>query len=108
MEKKEVLLETLKFLNEEPVTSEFAIFEYFKDLLTRRGEIGQKVQYSGLSISTSYTSMSESDQRLINNVIWDLILERVITPGKDYGIYELPHLYVSDAEKLNQKLVSLT
>lgn len=58
--------------------------------------------------TTKFVDMSDQDAMLINEVIYDLISERILTPGIDRSNLEWPFLSVTNMEKLKQKITQLS
>jgi hypothetical protein len=76
-------------------------------VLTERGEIGTITTGNQYYSTTRDVPLSDQDALLINEVVWDLIVERVITPGIDNLNNEWPWLHVSNMDKLKQMLKKL-
>lgn len=88
-----------------------------KQLLIDKLDQEREQQQSGNRVKTVYYSsvqLQKNDILLVNEVIYDLIIERIITPGSgdafsnDLDGIKLPHFTVTNKEKLLQKLNSLS
>ena len=54
-----------------------------------------------------YKRLSNEEAMLMNDVIFDFIVKRIITPGMNASNLEWPFLHVSNIDKLNEELESL-
>ncbi|NGQ95025.1 hypothetical protein G3578_07475 [Brevibacillus sp. SYP-B805] len=104
MTKEEVLQATLRFLKDNPKTQFAAIHENIKNILKARGEIGAITTGNQYYSTTQYVDISDSDAMLVNEVIYDLIIERVLTPGVDKHNLNFPFLTVTSMDRLNRFL----
>lgn len=107
MKKEEVLIETLRYLRNSPRTQVESIRGNIKSILQSRGEIGEITTGGQYLRTTRYVDISNEDAMLINEVIYDLISERILTPGIDRNNIEWPWLSVTNMDKLNEKLNEL-
>jgi hypothetical protein len=107
MDKKEVMLETIRYLISNPETQVAAIRQNIIRILTDRGEIGQITTGNQYMRTTREVRISDRNALLINEIIWDLIMERILTPGINADNLEWPWLHVNDKEKLKEKLSTL-
>ncbi|QDH19819.1 hypothetical protein [Saccharibacillus brassicae] len=84
-EKKYVLKNVLEHLEarvkHKDGTSKGEIFNIFEEELRNRNKMGTVVEERGNTThTTSGVPMPNADSNLINEVIWDLIIQRVLTP----------------------------
>ncbi|NOU91160.1 hypothetical protein GC102_36350 [Paenibacillus sp. LMG 31460] len=101
MTKEEVLQATLRYLLKNDRTQLGAIRHNIEEILKSRGEAGE-ITTRGIGFtSTSYVRMSDTVAMLVNEVIYDLISERILTPGIDASNLELPFISVTNKEKIN-------
>lgn len=68
------------------------------------GERGEKTKSYGMIRETGYQNISDRDALLINEIIYDLISKRILTPGVNRSNLDLPHVHVSDMDKLEIEL----
>ncbi|MNL22628.1 hypothetical protein D3C87_1439830 [compost metagenome] len=105
LKKEDVLKETLEYLKVNSTCSLDIIQRYFFNLLQERNLVGTVVNGS----TTHHgVAMPQDDVMLINEVIFDLIVDRVLTPGANQHQLGLPHFTVTNKEKLNLKLEELS
>lgn len=87
MHKFEIELIILEYLKENPYTSVDEIRNYTSIALEKRGVV-----------------VGEEEILFVNTMIWDLIVERILTPGKDMENLDLPYLHVSSMSKLDNRI----
>jgi hypothetical protein len=104
MEKVEIRKEIIKFLEQTPYTQASAIRYHVESIMKERGEIGVKTTGDQFQRFTTEVPISDSDALFISEVIYDLLAERIITPGVDRSNLKWPFLHVSNMERLKQKL----
>lgn len=107
MDKQEVLRITLEYLKQWTHIQVINIIGHFEKLLQAQGKAGVVTTGSQLCRTTTTIPFPGDIKLLINEVIWDLIVERVVTPGMDGDNLEWPFLRVTDMEKLESKLKEL-
>jgi hypothetical protein len=91
MTKNEILKETASFiLNQENRLNKQDIYLHFAQKLNP-----QKLAV-GIGMAYAPPRLSEKDFLLVNEVIWDLIVERAITPGFDQTNDDLPWLSITN------------
>ncbi|MCQ2010558.1 hypothetical protein NOM01_11075 [Sporolactobacillus sp. STSJ-5] len=105
LSKKEVQHIIAHYLNDHEKTQFGSLIDSVKKVLEDKGQIGEITEHRGSLLTvTHYENISNEDALLINDVIYDFLYERIITPGIDRNNLELPFLHVSDKEKLNKYL----
>jgi hypothetical protein len=72
--------------------------------LERQGIIGEKTEGNQYMRRTWTERISDHDALLTNEVIYDFLYGRIITPGYDSANRDLPWVHVSDNEKLKEYL----
>lgn len=102
LSKKEIQSIIVKFLEENPETQLASIRGSVEHVLRVKGEIGEKTEGNQYSRRTWVERISDKDALLINEVIYDLLYSRVITPGLNRDNLELPWVHVSNKEKLKE------
>lgn len=107
MEKNEVLRITLECLKENPRTQESYIVSHFDKLLREQGKVGTVTKGNMWFSTISDLAFPDDVRLMINEVIWDLVIERIITPGMNALNIEWPWLRVTDMDKLEAKLQGL-
>ena len=65
-------------------------------LAAERGVIGPERTVGPGLVSFSEPKLSNSDETILQEVVWDLIVERVLTPGLDAMNPEWPWLRMTD------------
>lgn len=107
MNKNEMTKIILKYLQRHPKTQYGEVKHQVETELARRGITGQIQSRQGNVNMTRNVRISDDDALLINQVIWDLISERVLTPGINRDNFQWPFFHVSDMSKLDEKLSNL-
>lgn len=107
MDKNEILKTILSHLEKNPHSHIEVIRSNVKNELEKLGIIGVKTEGNNFHSTSWYEEISHKDALLINEVIYDLLYERILTPGSSRNNLELPNVHVSDVNKLNQKLSEL-
>lgn len=101
MHKDLVMKETLKFLRKNPETNFMQIKEYLEQIFWEKGKLEA---YKGDSrIPDGVLKKDAQLLRLLEEVKWDLIIQRIITPGEETS-FLTPELRVSNMEKLIKML----
>ena len=77
----------LSYLEENNYTSLNDIRNNFKESLNLRG-----------------IEVTDKEMLACNEIIWDLISDRILTPGIDSVNIDLPYIHVSNKERLNSAL----
>ncbi|MEK3776640.1 hypothetical protein MHB85_19260 [Paenibacillus sp. FSL K6-4396] len=96
MNRKEYLLQViLHFLKENPQTQTGAIHEYVRSVLHSEAPINPVEARLNIRLSTPITN---EDAMLVNEIIYDLIHTRVLTPGVDRSNLDLPFISVTSEE----------
>ncbi|WP_339292453.1 hypothetical protein MKY48_05400 [Paenibacillus sp. FSL W8-0187] len=104
LKKEEVCKDILNILKKQPSNSVDSIQGHFFNELQERNLVGTVKN----GTTTTYgIPMPQSDIMLINEVIYDLIVERVITPGRDSYNKGMPYFSVTNNEKLEEMIKSL-
>lgn len=104
LSKKEIQHIIAHYLNSHEKTRIGSVFDSVKKVLEDKGEIGEIIERSSMLTIKHYERISSDDALLTNEVIYDFLYERIITPGIDRNNLELPFLHVSDKEKLKKYL----
>lgn len=107
MTKEEVLKATLEFLMRNPKMQLGHIHDYIAGILRNRGEIGRISSPGNGGTWHRTVPFSDEDAMRVNEVVWDLITERILTPGVDAHDISLPWLSVTDSERLRRKFQAL-
>jgi hypothetical protein len=97
MDKNYVMLETMKFLEEHPHTNFMEILEQLEKVLAEKGELEK--YHGDRHITDGIIKKNTELILLLEEIKWDLIIKRVITPGEDIS-FRTPELRVSDMEYL--------
>jgi len=97
MNKDLVMQETLKFLQKNPETNFMQIKEHLEQVFWEKGKL--KAYKGNSRIPDGVLKKDAQLLRLLEEVKWDLIIERVITPGEETS-FITPELRVSNMEKL--------
>jgi len=87
MYKEEFEFIILSYLEENNYTSLDEIRKNFKEGLSLRG-----------------VEATDKEMLLCNEIIWDLICDRILTPGINSENIDLPYVNVSNRDRLNSKL----
>lgn len=104
LKKESVMKEIAEFLNLNPKTQIESIRGEIKGRLRSQGIIGPQEKYQGGGVYRYDVRISSEDALLINECIYDLLYSRILTPGVNSDNLELPHVHVSDFEKLKSYL----
>ncbi|XOK61172.1 hypothetical protein ACJ7K1_32635 [Paenibacillus elgii] len=104
MVKEELLQIILKFILEKPKTQAAEIHQHVFEILKQRGLVGEKTTRHPGYTSTTFVRMSDSDAMLVNEIIYDLIILRVLTPGINADNLEWPWISLTSEEKLRTYL----
>ncbi|MGF9946064.1 hypothetical protein ABEX44_22815 [Priestia megaterium] len=105
--KNEVQNIIIKHLEENPKTQLASIRHSVEHVLESRGITGKQVK-GGQFLRTEWIErISDEDALLINEVIYDLLYDRIITPGINASNLDLPWVHVSSREKLSTLKASL-
>ncbi len=80
---------------------ELIILEYLKEnpytnIIEVRDHTTKALQMRGVEID-------DNTVLLINSIIWDLICERILTPGKNMDNLDLPFIHVDNMDKLKNR-----
>jgi hypothetical protein len=98
--KKEVQDIIIGYLKKNPKTQIASIKGSVRNVLEERGLIGT-ITEERLGVTRTYKKyISDEDALLVNEVIYDLLYGRVITPGINESNQDLPWVHVSDMKKL--------
>ncbi|MDZ4452790.1 hypothetical protein ORM34_18075 [Bacillus cereus] len=101
MNKNEILKIVITKLEQTPHTNLDSLKGAIKEELRRRGQYGEVTRQLGGNLSvTENLRMDNKTALLTNEVIYDLLYGRVITPGMDEQNLDLPWIHVSSQEKL--------
>lgn len=101
LERNEVREILLRHLKEHPVNNLNSIQAYFFQLLEKRGLVGT---FQRGSVTISGEQMLNGDIMLINEVVYDLIVERILTPGRGNHELGMPHVTVTNKAKLDKEI----
>jgi hypothetical protein len=104
LSKHEVQRLIAKHLETNPKTQLRAMQNVVERELELKGIIGEKTEGNQYIRHTWTERISDHDALLINEVIYDFLYGRIITPGIDSANSELPWVHVSDKEKLKEYL----
>lgn len=118
----DVIKETLVFLEKNPNTSQMAVNEYIEKSVLDRPEIREIAGTEDLLplevyipeeakkylLSKEVRDAVDEVLMLTNEVIWDLIIERVLTPGNCINNKQGISLCVTDPERLMAKLKEMS
>ncbi|MFE3978716.1 MULTISPECIES: hypothetical protein [unclassified Priestia] len=105
MDKKEIFIETLKFIKQNPHTQFAEIKRNIESILKARGIIGEKREHIGGGILTRNIRTPDETALKINEVFYDLLYkERILTPGINDDNLNLPFVHVSDMDRLEELL----
>jgi hypothetical protein len=107
MEKSEVIKIILSYLGEEPFTQIASLRKAVENELIKQGVMGVKNTGNQYMRTTWNEPIPNKEALLINEVVYDLIYERVLTPGINRDNLELPFVHVSDKKKLNEKMSTI-
>lgn len=102
MEKDQILKIVLEYLEREPYTQIHSIRRVVEHELKNRDVMGQKTKGNQFVSTTWFEGIPNKEALLINEVIYDLLYERVLTPGINQSNLELPFIHVSNMEKLKK------
>lgn len=77
-------------------------FEFYVNEVTKLINIYKGISLSnGMPIPEDGIFLNNQEIELVQEIIWDLIIQRVVTPGADRVNNTWPFLRVTDVEKLN-------
>jgi hypothetical protein len=97
MHKDIVMKETLKFLQKKPETNFMELKENLEQIFWEKGKLQA---YKGDSrIPDGIIKKNAQLIRLLEEVKWDLIMQRVLTPGEETS-FVTPELRVSNMDNL--------
>ncbi|WP_041059763.1 hypothetical protein [Jeotgalibacillus campisalis] len=102
--KEPILTILCEYLKKEPKTDIGTLRNLPLRELQEKNLIGEVTQHSGGMTMTSHKDASDKDVLLINDCIYDLLYDRVLTPGVNVHNQDLPFVHVSSFEKLNSYL----
>ncbi|MEN8644697.1 hypothetical protein ABFE25_08375 [Bacillus toyonensis] len=100
MTKNEILKAIIMHLEHKPLTHIGNIRNTVKDALRSRGQFGEVTRQQGNMRITETLRMSDRVALETNEIIYDFLYDRVITPGVDEANLELPWVHLSNPEKL--------
>lgn len=101
MYKEEMREVVCGFLINNPKTQLKFIQEDVENVLKSRGEIGKKLIISqDQQVVVEHVRMSDEDAIMLMEILYDLIVERVLTPGFDSERLFWPFLTVTNMNKL--------
>lgn len=106
MNKNEIEQIILSHLQTSPQTQLAAIRHSVEKELEKQGKCGEIVTRSGSVTHTRYEPMSKETAMFINEIIWDLIIERILTPGIDSANPSLPWISVTNLDKFQARVKS--
>ncbi|MEK5055880.1 hypothetical protein MHH96_21040 [Niallia sp. FSL K6-0212] len=104
LSKNEVEYIIAKHLESNPKTQIAAIRNVVEDKLREQGVIGKQSIGNQYYTKTWEERISNKDALLINEVFYDFLYGRIITPGIDSLNNDFPWVHVSDPEKLKKYL----
>ncbi|AJI08617.1 MULTISPECIES: hypothetical protein [Bacillus cereus group] len=100
MTKNEILKTIITHLENKPFTHISDIRSAVKEVLRSRGQFGEVTRQQGNVRITETLTMSDRVALETNEIIYDFLYGRVITPGTDEFNLELPWVHLSNPEKL--------
>lgn len=104
LKKDEVMKEVITHLVENPKTGIDYIRNSIYARLKKEGIIGEIVESGGGMTTRFDRYISDEDALLINECVYDLLYDRVITPGANSDQLDLPSIHVTDKNKLEKYL----
>jgi|SRR5690625_2409149 len=104
LEKEQVMKEIAEYLTENRKTSIDSIRGSIYARLISDGVIGMIMEREHGMTTSFDREISDEDALLINECIYDLLYDRVITPGTSSDLLDLPFIHVTDDNKLNKYL----
>ncbi|MGP4061496.1 hypothetical protein [Halobacillus sp. H74] len=107
MDKIEVEKIILEHLTNNQKTSTDEIEGAVKKVLRQRGTIGPQSRPQYGAVLKWDERITDEDALLINEVIYDYLYKRIITPGVNSDNLNLPYVHVSDETKLNNRKVEI-
>ncbi|PFS02960.1 hypothetical protein [Bacillus thuringiensis] len=102
MTKEDILKIIINKLEQTPRTQLNSLRSAVKEELRSRGLYGEVTRQQGNLRITENLRVDTQTALLTNEVIYDLLYGRVITPGMDEHNLDLPWIHVSSLEKLAQ------
>src|SRR5699024_3640478 len=102
--KEQVMKSIVEYLVENSKTSIDNIRSSIYAGLKEEGVIGRITEREHGMTTTFDRSISDEDALLINECIYDLLYDRVITPGANSDELNLPFVHVTDKNKLDSYL----
>ncbi|MGW9126267.1 hypothetical protein ACWGPW_14785 [Paenibacillus chitinolyticus] len=102
MDKKEIEQEVLRYLEENPKTQASSIHGHIQGILRKRGKIGEIKTGDQYHSVTRTVRISDDTVMTINEVIYDLIAVRILTPGINADNLEWPFLSVTNRDKIDE------
>lgn len=94
---REIILEALL---QDPKTQVSNLIDHVGRLAEQKKLIRRSAQHGSIVYSSSYGRILAPDDELnINQIVWDLVTERIITPGIDTNNLEWPWLRLTDFGK---------
>ena len=107
MYKEEMQEIVCSFLAKNPKTQFKFIQEDVENVLKCRGEVGKKLIISqDQQVVVEQIRISDEDAIMLMEIVYDLIVERVITPGIDSERLFWPFLTVTNKNKLKNIMIN--
>lgn len=100
LNKEEILQLILDYLEKNRKTSVLGIRSHVESTLTDRGLVGEITTGNQYMRTTEYKSVLDDVAMGINEVIFDLIALRILTPGVDRNNLEWPWLTVTGPDRI--------
>lgn len=107
MEKIEIEKIILEYLKSNNNTQHGDIMNAVENVMKSKGLIGNITTGNAYYSITQNVKIPNKESLLINDIVYDLIVERILTPGCNRDNLEWPFLHISDTEKLDKKLSAL-
>lgn len=102
--KREIESLVASYLNNYPQTQTGYVRQFLETVLAEKGIVdSQDTGGQNYSVTREIT-LSDKKALLINEVIYDFLYMRIITPGIDKNNLELPFIHVNDMDKLKKFL----
>ena len=100
LNKEEILQLILNYLEENHKTSMGAIHGHVEHILTDKGLIGAITTGNQYMRTTEFKRIPDDVAMGINEVVYDLIVLRILTPGMDRDNLEWPWLTVTGPDRI--------
>lgn len=98
--KREIESLVANYLKNYPQTEIGYVRQFIETVLAERGIVDSKETDGGSYSITREITLSDRNALLINEVIYDFLYSRIISPGINKKNLDLPYIHVSNKEKL--------